>query len=313
MDPDAPRAEFGAVENQVVGLGDGDLGTLLHLGDVHRRGEGMVGRGEAPVGHLLEDREVGHPQEPQLVVTLRLTEVTPEVVENPGDDRGAVGHDQEQVARCGGERRTDHGDLGFGEELGDRGPQRPILLGHRPDQALGPRLPGPLDECVEPGSRQALVARIEPAHDPAFCQHPGEGSEFGFGEDLAEVDDLHAETHVGLVGAVGGHGLGVGEAGKWDRDLDALQLSDHRGHHVLERREHVVLIPEGAFQIQLGELDLAIGPEVLVPVAAGDLVVALHAGHHQQLLEELGRLRKGVERPGPKATGHEEVPGALGG
>jgi hypothetical protein len=37
-----------------------------------------------------------------------------------------------------------------------------------------------------------------------------------------------------------------------------------------------------------------VGAEVLVAVAARDLVVALHAGDHQQLLEQLGALRQGV-------------------
>jgi hypothetical protein len=57
----------------------------------------------------------------------------------------------------------------------------------------------------------------------------------------------------------------------------------------------------------------AVGAEVLVAVAAGDLVVALHAGHHEQLLEQLRRLRQRVPGTGGQARRNDEVAGALGG
>jgi hypothetical protein len=47
--------------------------------------------------------------------------------------------------------------------------------------------------------------------------------------------------------------------------------------------------------IDLGELGLAVGAQVLVAEAAHDLVVAVEAGNHQQLFEQLRRLRQGVE------------------
>ena len=42
-------------------------------------------------------------------------------------------------------------------------------------------------------------------------------------------------------------------------------------------REHVVLVDEAHLDVELGELRLPVGAEVLVAVAARDLVVALHA------------------------------------
>ena len=52
--------------------------------------------------------------------------------------------------------------------------------------------------------------------------------------------------------------------------------------------------------------------ERLVAEAAGDLVVALVAGHHQQLLEQLRRLRQRVEGARADARRDEEVARALG-
>ena len=83
-------------------------------------------------------------------------------------------------------------------------------------------------------------------------------------------------------------------------------------HHRLAELEHVVLLDEAHLDVELGELGLPVGAEVLVAVAAGDLVVALHAGHHEQLLEQLRALRQGVPGARREPRGHEEVAGALG-
>ena len=94
--------------------------------------------------------------------------------------------------------------------------------------------------------------------------------------------------------------------------LDPDQLPD-LAHDRLAELEHVGLLDEAHLDVELGELGLPVGAEVLVAVAAGDLVVALHAGHHEQLLEQLRALRQGVPGAGRQARGHEEVAGALGG
>ena len=85
-----------------------------------------------------------------------------------------------------------------------------------------------------------------------------------------------------------------------------------RGHDGLGQLVEVLLVGEAHLDVELGELRLPVGAEVLVAVAAGDLVVALHAGDHEQLLEQLRRLRQGVPVAGLQAHRHEEVAGALG-
>ena len=69
---------------------------------------------------------------------------------------------------------------------------------------------------------------------------------------------------------------------------------------------------ERGFDVDLGELGLAVGAQVLVAEALGDLVVAVEAGDHQQLLEQLRGLRQRVELPRVHAAGHQEVARALG-
>ena len=69
-----------------------------------------------------------------------------------------------------------------------------------------------------------------------------------------------AQVMRGIVaGPLAGGRLGGVEHGLGHEGQDVL-LGDERGLHV-----------------ELGELELPVGPEVLVPQAAGDLVVAVHA------------------------------------
>ena len=74
-----------------------------------------------------------------------------------------------------------------------------------------------------------------------------------------------------------------------------------------------VHLQERGLDVDLGELGLAVGAQVLVPEAAHDLVVALDPRHHEELLEDLGGLREGEEAPLLGAARHEVVARALGG
>jgi len=55
--------------------------------------------------------------------------------------------------------------------------------------------------------------------------------------------------------------------------------------------DHIVLVHKAHFNVQLGEFRLAVGAEILITVAARNLVVAFHACNHEQLLKQLRRLR----------------------
>ena len=75
--------------------------------------------------------------------------------------------------------------------------------------------------------------------------------------------------------------------------------------------EHLVLAHERRLQVELHELELAIGPQVLVAQAPGDLEVPVDAPDHAQLLEDLGTLRQGVEPTRVQSRRHHEVASAL--
>ncbi len=96
------------------------------------------------------------------------------------------------------------------------------------------------------------------------------------------------------------------------RDLLPAELLDQFGDERLEDGVEVLVDHERRLDVDLRELGLTVGAQVLVTEAAGELVVAVAPPHHQELLEELRALRQRVQRPAPDAARHEIVAGALG-
>ncbi len=198
--------------------------------------------------------------------------------------------------------------LGLRQVLGDRAAERAVLEERHVGQAARAALLGELLPGVEDLARLGRPAR----HDDGADVRRLEDAERRLGEVRREVDELDAEADVGAVDAEPAHRLVVGHARERRRDLEAEDVAPDAGHDGLGQLVEVLLVGEAHLDVELGELRLAVGAEVLVAVAAGDLVVALHAGDHEQLLEQLRRLRQGVPVTGLQAHRHEEVAGALG-
>ena len=97
------------------------------------------------------------------------------------------------------------------------------------------------------------------------------------------------------------------------RDLDPEALAPDGGERLLHQQEQLVAVGERHLHVELRDLLDAVGPEILVAEADCDLVVAVEAGDHRQLLEELRALRQREERSLVEAARHDEVAGALGG
>ena len=85
-----------------------------------------------------------------------------------------------------------------------------------------------------------------------------------------------------------------------------------RRHQSFEDPVDVFLDHEAHLDVDLGELRLTVQAQIFVPEAAHDLKIAIEARHHEELLEDLRRLRQGIKLPGVQARGHQEVSGASG-
>ena len=72
------------------------------------------------------------------------------------------------------------------------------------------------------------------------------------------------------------------------------------------------MLDKGHLAVNLCEFRLAVGAQVFVAEASHNLVVAVHSGHHEQLLEGLWRLRKRIKLVLVQARGHHKVASAFG-
>ncbi len=220
--------------------------------------------------------------------------------------RLAAGTEEHAVPRLRADALGQSGPLRVGDVLGDRTAELAGLVDHDVREALGAALLGPL----LPGVERTARLRAATGHDDGTDVRRLEHAEGRVGEEVGDLGDLEAEAQVGLVRAVPGHRVGVRDARERRAHVDALELPD-LGDQRLAQLDDVVLVDEAHLDVELRELGLPVGAEVLVAVAAGDLVVALHAGHHEQLLEQLRRLRERVPGARRQARGHDEVAGTL--
>ena len=90
------------------------------------------------------------------------------------------------------------------------------------------------------------------------------------------------------------------------RDLAADQRED-LAHQRLDDAEDRLRPRERHLDVHLRELGLTVSAQILVAEALADLHVAVHARDHQDLLEQLRRLRQREELAGMHAARHEIV------
>ena len=160
---------------------------------------------------------------------------------------------------------------------------------------------------VDAGARQAVPGHGQRLDHAAAVQHRAEHLEVRLRGDLAEVDERQLEAQVGVLRPVAVDRLLVGDARERDVQRLVQAAREHARQHGFHRAEDVLAIHEAGFQVDLRELRLAVAARVLVPVAAGDLEVAVQPAHHQELLEDLRRLRQRVEPAGGDSRRHDEI------
>ena len=127
---------------------------------------------------------------------------------------------------------------------------------------------------------------------------------------FGHIVQFHAEAQVGLVGAVAANGVLVFHAPERAFHGDAGHGAGAH-HHIFNHVKNGVLRGKRHLQIELRELGLAVGAQIFVAKTFDDLEVAVHAADHQDLFENLRRLRQRVELPGMHAAGHQIIARAL--
>src|SRR5581483_1327907 len=94
--------------------------------------------------------------------------------------------------------------------------------------------------------------------------------------------------------------------------LDSEALAPDAAEHLLLEREQELLVGKRHLDVELRDLLHTVRTEVLVAEADRDLVVAVEAGHHRQLLQDLRALRQREEAALLQAARNDEVARPLG-
>ena len=134
----------------------------------------------------------------------------------------------------------------------------------------------------------------------------GEDLEVHTAHQVIDIDQLQRDAQVRLVGTEALHGFGI-RHGREVAQLDIQHFLVETTDHGLGHAHDVLLVDEAGLEVDLGEFRLTIGAQILVTEALGDLVVTIDTGDHQQLLEQLRRLRQREEAAGIGTARHQIV------
>src|SRR4051812_36003202 len=163
-----------------------------------------------------------------------------------------------------------------------------------------------------PPTGRAPRARTPAARAGSAPRRLREDAELRAARQFGRLVNLEPEAQVGLVGAVAQLRLVPGHALVRRLELDVEAFAPDPLRRALHQREQLFAVGERHLDVQLRQLLEPVGAQILVPEAAGDLVVALEAGDHEQLLVGLRRLRQREEAAGLQARRDDEVARALG-
>ena len=320
VDTDGPPPQLGAVEDHVVGTGQGAFRIALQLFRAAAgHGERMMQGMELAV-FLFKHGEVHHPQRGPLAFhqIQVVTYLDPQGAQRLIHDLRLVCPEEDQVARLGAGALENALNGLIGEELEDRGLQAFRASGKIIDLDVGEPL-GAVDADVLGVAVDILAGQAATARDFHGCHTPfgvvgrtGEHFEIHTGQQIGNVDQLQRNTQVWLVGAKAAHGFRERHA-REVRQLDLQQLLEQAAHHGFGDPHDVLFFNKRGFQVDLGEFRLTVSTQVFIPETLGNLVVTIETGHHQQLLEQLGGLRQRKEAAGMGPAGHQIITGPFRG
>ena len=114
-------------------------------------------------------------------------------------------------------------------------------------------------------------------------------------DKFCNVGELHVEAQVRLIRAVVCHGVVPSHAMNRELDVVAQRFFEDVVYHLFDEGQDFFLVHEGHFHVELSKFRLAVGAQVFIAEAAGDLVITVHTGNHEQLFKNLRRLRQRIE------------------
>src|ERR1700730_594186 len=305
VNADAAAGDLGAVEDTVVGPRANRIG--LRVDEVHvlwpRGREWMVAVRQLALVVLLEQIHRINPGELPFAIGDEIA-ATSDLATQQAHHRlrlpAAVRDKKDEILLAGSGGGPNRCELTLGHVL--------LQWSGQPRKAFRTRTPRDQRELIQLAARHVASARhAKTAHDAAVHKRGAKNGGACLTQGIADVSDLEVVSKVGLDGAITEQRLLHVESRQRRGDVDAEDFLPDLDPQALDQIEDVLFRAERHLDVQLRDLHDPIGAQVFVAQAAGDLVVAARAGHHQQLLQLLGRLGQREEVAGMEARWNDEI------
>ena len=136
-------------------------------------------------------------------------------------------------------------------------------------------------------------------------------AKFTGAEEIGQVDQLESKARVGFIRAIARHRFLILEARQRQLDIDIQRFFEQDLEEAFVHDAHVFFFYKRHLDVDLCEVRLAIGTQVFIAEATGNLEIAIISREHEQLLKELRALRQREELARMHTAGHEVVARAL--
>src|SRR5260370_510927 len=319
VDTTPDRAELVFIKHDVIAFGANLAAPRLVLQFVqvffNNTGEGMLGTDPGFVGLTpLEERKAGEPKKFPLRFVDHAERFAKLQTQLSGDERSSFrafdlflgGNGDDEVAGFRAARFRKFFHILSANQFLDRRSYTVCRHFYKVRATRVQRL-GPFCQFVQLFARIACRTGRRERKDAAFDLQFLPGI---FRKAVRHIVKLHAKAQVRLVAAVFSNGIPVEHVRKRRLGLDSRDgASAH--HDVFDHVKNIFLPREGHLQIELRELELAVSALIFVAEALPDLEVFVQPSDHQDLLENLRRLRERVKLPVMNAAGHQKIARAL--
>ena len=125
-------------------------------------------------------------------------------------------------------------------------------------------------------------------------------------ENLGEILKKDLKACVRLIASIPVHCILKTHARQRHRNGDAFQ-SENTRHHPFNHREQRFTRRKRRFNIDLRKFRLAVGSKIFIAKTLHDLEILFETGNHQDLLEQLGRLRQRVKTTVLETARHQVI------
>ena len=318
VNTNASSSDLSAVQDDIVSFctNCARIGIQKRQILVHRHGERVMHCGETVllIGPL-QKRELGNPYETVFVLVEKshlLCQFQTKCAKNVPNNLVAVCCEEKKVSSL-----SVHGfDEGFHlllcHKFGEGRFPASILMDCNVCKTFCTVTFRKLNELVDFLSRHcALSLCVNTADRTAVFKCALKYNELGIFYGLGNINQLHTETQVRFVGTETVHSLFPGHSLDRELYLNAEHLFEQMCQQSLIDIDNIIYINESKLHIDLGELRLTVGTQVLVTETFYDLDITVIAGAHQKLFEQLRRLRQCVEAAWMNTARYQVISGAF--